>query len=172
MLRSRRWAVLAALALAVAIFGGAFAAAAQAQEPENPPTGEVTGLRASSPEPGILLVEWDGTEPRPSDYRLVWHKVGDPVPTWQDDEHNHYTTLEFRKIRGLQEDAEYRVRVRARYLWPVHRPQWSGPFAEVTGRVSYGLPGQPTGLTFSGVTGDGATLRWEAPRTRRSRDTG
>ncbi len=53
--------------------------------------------------------------------------------------------------------------MRARYLRPVHRPQWSGPFAEVTGRVSYGLPGQPTGPTFSGVTGDRATLRWEAP---------
>ena len=159
----RRWAVLAALFLAAAILGGAFIAVAQAQEPETPPRGSITGLTASSPEPGSLLLAWDVADPEPSDYRVVWHKVDEPFPTWRDADRNAYTSFESYTITDLEEDAEYRVLVRARYLPPVH-DNWSGPFAKTTARVSYGTPARPTGLVFSGVTHERLTLRWDAPR--------
>ena len=162
--RSWRWAVLAALFLAAAILGGAFIAVAQAQEPEPPPRGSITGLSASSPEPGSLLVVWDLADPEPSDYRVVWHKVDEPFPTWRDADRNAYTPSESYTITDLEEDAEYRVLVRARYLEPAHRPPWSGRFAKTTARVSYGTPASPTGLAFSGVTHERLTLRWDAPR--------
>ena len=162
--RSWRWAVLAALLLAAAILGGAFIAVAQAQEPDPLPRGSITGLSASSPEPGSLLVAWDLADPQPSDYRVVWHKVDEPFPTWRDADRNAYTPSESYTITDLEEDAEYRVLVRARYLAPAHRPPWSGPFAKTTARVSYGTPATPTGLAFSGVTHERLTLRWDAPR--------
>ena len=47
--------------------------------------------------------------------------------------------METHTITGLEEDADYQVRVRARYLAPVHDPAWSGKFAKTTARTSFGI---------------------------------
>ena len=116
-----------------------------------PVPGIINGLSASSPDPGTLRGTWDMAAPNPSDYRVLWHKSGDPVPTWKDHDHNAYTSAENHTITGLEEDTSYRVLVRSRYQPPVHDPSWSGPFANITARTSYSAPGQPTSLTASAV---------------------
>ena len=156
-LRSWRWAFLAALLLAAVTLGDASVAAQEAR-------GAITGLTATSPQPGTLLVTWDLANPEPSDYRVMWHKEGEPTPSWRDTDRNAYTSAENYTITGLEEDTRYRVLVRARYLPPVHEPSWSGRFANTTVRTSYGIPEEPTGLTLSDVGGDRVTLRWEAPQ--------
>ena len=156
-LRSWRWAFLAALLLAAVTLGDASVAAQEAR-------GAITGLTATSPQPGTLLVTWDLADPEPSDYRVMWHKEGEPTPSWRDTDRNAYTSAENYTITGLEEDTRYRVLVRARYLPPVHEPSWSGRFSNTTVRTSYGVPAEPTGLTLSDVGGDRVTLRWEAPQ--------
>ena len=122
-----------------------------ADEPDATPTpsplprGTITGLTASSPDPGALTVAWDVPTPAASDHRVVWHKVGDPTPSWRDTDRNACTASETHTITGLAEDAEYRLSMAARYGSPDHG-YWSGPWTDATARVSCGLPGQITGL--------------------------
>ena len=134
------------------------------EEPEPPPQpqGAITGLAASSAEPGSLEVSWDVPEPGPSDYRLMWAKVGEARPSWRDSSRNAYLASTAITISGLEAGAEYDVWVRARYYSP-YASSWSGPFSKTRALVSYGPPAAPT-LIGTAVTPEGhVTLLWLAP---------
>ena len=65
--------------------------------------------------PGMIQASWEAPSETPADYRISWAKVGDPYRTWTDLTGNAFPTDPVHAITGLEESAEYMVKVRARY---------------------------------------------------------
>ena len=129
----RRWVFLSAMLLAAATFGALYIAVLQAQEAN----GAITGLRLSSETPGTLAVSWDTASPTPTDYRVNWAKSGESYPSWTSEAGNRYPAGTSLELTGLDQGAEYEVRVRARYYKGTHADSpWSGPWEEASLQVA------------------------------------
>ena len=78
-------------------------------------------------------MSWDApTGAAPTDYRVNWARSGEDYPPWTDNTANLHPTTTSQQLTDLDEDVEYKVRVRARY----HDGPWSGPWAEATRQVA------------------------------------
>ncbi len=93
----------------------------------------VGGITLSSTQPGTILASWDAPAEAPRDYRVSWAKAGDPYLTWTDLTGNAFPTEPSWTITGLEEDEEYKVKVRARYDGGGGPGDWS---VEATIRVA------------------------------------
>ena len=99
--------------------------------------GSISALTLTSDTPGVLDVSWDApTGAAPTDYRVNWARSGEDYPPWTDNTANHQPTTTSQQLTDLDEDVEYKVRVRARY----HDGPWSGPWAEATRQVAVEPP--------------------------------
>ena len=165
MLRSRRWAVLAALALAVAVFGGAFVAVAQAQDPERDegvPAGPWP-VDASATDEQVTLT-WKGAAHNTHvlGYRIERHEgansgwvtveslwpAANQFP-WQNTE-----ITETYVDTDVLPSVEYRYRVRTVNEWGISVPSYGG--SVITGV-------DPPGLRI--IPGRGrVTIGWDAPK--------
>ena len=95
--------------------------------------GAISALTLTSDSPGTLDVSWDApTGAAPTDYRVNWARSGEDYPPWTDNTANLHPTTTSQQLTDLDEDVEYKVRVRARY----HDGPWSGPWAEATRQVA------------------------------------
>ena len=72
-----------------------------------------------------IHVTWNGLDGEIRDYRVSWAKVGDSYLTWTDHTGNAFPTNSSHTITDLEEGAEYKVIVRARYQDGPPGP-WSG----------------------------------------------
>ena len=100
--------------------------------------GSISALTLTSDSPGVLDVSWDApTGAAPTDYRVNWARSGEGYPSWTDDTANHQPTTTSQQLTDLDEDVEYKVRVRARYHDGADAENpWSGPWAEATRQVA------------------------------------
>ena len=97
--------------------------------------GAISALTLTSDSPGVLDVSWEApTGAAPTDYRVNWARSGEDYPPWTDNTANLHPTTTSQQLTDLDEDVEYKVRVRARY----HDGPWSGPWAEATRQVAAG----------------------------------
>ncbi len=95
--------------------------------------GAISALALRSDTPGVLDVSWVApTGAAPTDYRVNWARSDEDYPSWTDDTANLHPTTTSQQLTDLDEDVEYKVRVRARY----HDGPWSGPWAEATRQVA------------------------------------
>ena len=95
--------------------------------------GAISALALRSDTPGVLDVSWVApTGAAPTDYRVNWARSDEDYPPWTDNTANHHPTTTSQQLTDLDEDVEYKVRVRARY----HDGPWSGPWAEATRQVA------------------------------------
>ena len=85
----------------------------------------VYGLVATSETPATMTLDWDDPTAAPSDYRVNYAKVGAEYPRGTDSTANNYPTVSELTIDGLEEGAEYKIRVRARYQPDGRRGPWS-----------------------------------------------
>ena len=100
--------------------------------------GSISALTLTSDTPGVLDVSWDApTGAAPTDYRVNWARSGEGYPSWTDDTANHQPTTTSQQLTDLDEDVEYKVRVRARYHDGADADSpWSGPWAEASRQVA------------------------------------
>ena len=95
--------------------------------------GAISALTLTSDTPGTLDVSWEApTGAAPTDYRVNWARSDEDYPPWTDNTANLHPTTTSQQLTDLDEDVEYKVRVRARY----HDGPWSGPWAEATRQVA------------------------------------
>ena len=135
-----RYLALAVLLVAGATFGGVFAVA-NAQEAD----GAISGLTLTSDSPGTLAVSWDAPDTSPSDYRVNWARADESYPAWTSDEGNRVTYGTSVELTGLDQDVEYKVRVRARYNKGEYADSpWSGPWADARLTVAGDPEEEPT----------------------------
>ena len=90
--------------------------------------GEITLVSAS---PGEITATWDAPTNTPKDYRISWARVGEPFLTFTDPSGNAFPTLSNYTITDLDEDAEYKLKARARYHQGGSGP-WSEQFTVTT----------------------------------------
>ena len=81
--------------------------------PEN--ARDVSNIRLSSNQAGVLSVSWDAPSETPKDYRVAWAKVGENFRIWSDTSVNAFPTSNSYTITGLEAGARYKVKLRARY---------------------------------------------------------
>ena len=135
-----RYLALAVLLVAGATFGGVFAVA-NAQEAD----GAISGLTLTSDSPGTLAVSWDAPDTSPSDYRVNWARADEGYPAWTSDEGNRHPEGTSVELTGLDQDVEYKVRVRARYHKGEYADDpWSGPWADARLTVAGDPEEEPT----------------------------
>ena len=79
----------------------------------------VSGVALTSPNPGELAITWDAPSTSPDDYRVTWKKSTTNWPSYKNDNTveggNAFPTGTSHTVTGLEEDAAYKVRLRARY---------------------------------------------------------
>ena len=101
------------------IVADAPAAAQQQQgspEPEGAPGPRDIGrITLNSTAPGTIDASWEAPAEEPVDYRIAWAKTGEPFRTWTDLTGNAFPTIPAHTITDLEEGAEYKITVRARY---------------------------------------------------------
>ena len=85
-----------------------------AQVPQSDPRG-VYRITLSSTESGVIEAVWDAPDETPADYRISWAKTGESFRTWTDLTGNAFPTGTSHTISDLEDEAEYKVKVRARY---------------------------------------------------------
>ena len=100
--------------------------------------GAISALTLTSDSPGVLDVSWDApTGAAPTDYRVNWARSDEDYPSWTDNTANLHPTTTSQQLTDLDEDVEYKVRVRARYYDGARAENpWSGPWAEATRQVA------------------------------------
>ncbi len=81
--------------------------------PRNPR--HVTDFTLSSTQPGTIRVDWSEPAEDPTNYRVSWAKVGERFPTLAASTGYAFPDGTSYTITGLEEGAEYKVKVRARY---------------------------------------------------------
>ena len=121
-LRAAAAALLLVAALAVSL-----SLPAEAQEDER----AVSGVSLSSTIPGELIITWTAPSLTPDDYRVIWAKSSESFRSFRDTEGNGYPTSTSYSVTGLEEDTEYKVRVRARYFDTNGNLAKSGPWSAV-----------------------------------------
>ena len=157
---------LAVMLLAVATFLGVFAGA-RAQQAD----GAISGLTLTSDAPGTLHVSWDAPGTVPTDYRVNWARSDETFPSWTDDTANRYPQTTSLQLTGLDQGAEYKVRVRARFYDGAHADSpWSGAWDEATLLVAAPVvapaqqyDGAISGLTLTSDAAGVLDLSWNAP---------
>ena len=87
---------------------------APVQVSQSDPRG-VYRLTLSSTESGVIEAVWDAPGEAPIDYRISWAKAGESYRAWTDSAGNAFPTDASYTITDLEEGAEYKVQVRARY---------------------------------------------------------
>ena len=115
---SRIWFLLAIIT--VALSAAPFSGSASAQGGGR----SINNLRLESNEPGVLRITWDAASGSPEDYRVSWAPASDNFKTWTDLSGNAFPTSPSHTIRGLEQGARYKVKVRSRY-----GPGSSGPWS-------------------------------------------
>ena len=144
----------------------------------------VSGVALTSPNPGELAITWDAPSTSPDDYRVTWKKSTTNWPSYKNDNTveggNAFPTGTSHTVTGLEEDAAYKVRLRARYHDTNGNVEQSGPWSdpplEITvsstppkegqggsnrGR-STNPPAKPTGL-ITGRSHANVVLLWNNP---------
>ncbi len=81
--------------------------------PRNPR--HITGFTLSSTQPGTIQVDWSEPAEDPTNYRVSWAKVDERFPTLAASTGYAFPDGTSYTITGLEEGAEYKVKVRARY---------------------------------------------------------
>ena len=144
----------------------------------------VSGVALTSPNPGELAITWDAPSTSPDDYRVTWKKSTTNWPSYKNDNTveggNAFPTGTSHTVTGLEEDAAYKVRLRARYHDTNGNVEQSGPWSdpplEITvsstppkegqGGSSRGRstnpPAKPTGL-ITGRSHANVVLLWNNP---------
>ena len=75
----------------------------------------IGSVTLASTVPGVVEASWGAPAEEPGDYRIAWAKVGEGFRTWTDLTVNAFPTTTSHTITDLEEGAEYKVMVRARY---------------------------------------------------------
>jgi hypothetical protein len=104
---------------------------------------KVGGLSLSSDAAGELSVTWEAVSPAPTDYRLVWAKVGERFVSYKSADAatgNAYPVGESWTLSDLEAGAEYKVRVRARFDRAIFR---NGPWSDLATLVIAAPPPLP-----------------------------
>ena len=131
---------LAAVVLAAALAAGAVPAFAAAQR------AAVTGVSAQPGDnPGELIVAWDAHPDGANDYRVALAPADGEYSSWRDSTWNAYPTDTTVTFSGLVQDAEYQLKVRARFKPAVSgakRSDWS-PAASAAAAAAETLPDEP-----------------------------
>ena len=133
---------LAALALAAALAAGAVPAYAAPQR------AAVTGLSAQPGDnPGELIIAWDAHPDGANDYRVALAPADGEYSHWRDHTWNAYPTDTTVTFSGLVQDAEYQLKVRARFKPKVSgakRSEWSPAASGAAAGAAETLPAEPT----------------------------
>ena len=79
---------------------------------------------------GAFDVTWSAPSETPFDYRIGWAEEGDEYLSWRDESGNAYPVGNAYTITGLDVNACYKIRVRARYNGS------AGGWTEVKGRIN------------------------------------
>lgn len=137
----------------------------------SPESVSIEAVRVISPQPGALEVSWNAPADAPLDYHLNWARVGEEFLTSPDAPGNAFPTTDAFLITGLEQDARYQVRVRARYA--NSQSDWSDAAEAVVASGSNAAqstaaqsttvepPGQPQNLQAT-ATHDSVRLNWSA----------
>ena len=124
---SRRVRLFAALSLAAVVLAAIAALTAPAYAA--PQRGAVTGVSAQPGDnPGELIVAWDAHPDGASDYRVALAPADGKYSPWRDSTWNAYPVGASVTFSGLVPDAEYKLKVRARFKPAVagaERSDWS-----------------------------------------------
>ena len=132
---------LAALALAAALAGLAVPAYAAPQR------AAVSGLTAQPGDnPGELTIAWDAHPDGAADYRVALAPADGEYSSWRDNTWNAYPTDTTVTFSGLVEDAEYKLKVRARFKPKVSgakRSEWSPAASGAAAGAAETLPAEP-----------------------------
>ena len=107
----------------------------------------IGSVTLASTVPGVVEASWDAPAEEPGDYRIAWAKVGEGFRTWTDLTVNAFPTTTSHAITDLEEGAEYKVIVRARY--DGGSGDWSGQYT-VTVKASVQDTTDPT-ITLTGA---------------------
>ncbi len=107
----------------------------------------IGSVTLASTVPGVVEASWDAPAEEPGDYRIAWAKVGEGFRTWTDLTVNAFPTTTSHAITDLEEGAEYKVIVRARY--DGGSGDWSGQYT-VTVKASVQDATDPT-ITLTGA---------------------
>ena len=107
----------------------------------------IGSVTLASTVPGVVEASWDAPAEEPGDYRIAWAKVGEGFRTWTDLTVNAFPTTTSHAITDLEEGAEYKVMVRARY--DGGSGDWSGQYT-VTVKASVQDTTDPT-ITLTGA---------------------
>ena len=144
---SRRVRLFAALSLAALVLAAALAGVAVPAQAA-PQRAAVSGLTAQPGDnPGELIVAWDAHPDGATDYRVALAPADGEYSPWQDSTWNAYpadTTVTF---SGLVPDAEYKLKVRARFKPAVSgakRSDWSQEVSAAAAVAAETLPDEPT----------------------------
>ncbi len=113
----------------------------------------IGSVTLASTVPGVVEASWDAPAEEPGDYRIAWAKVGEGFRTWTDLTVNAFPTTTSHAITDLEEGAEYKVMVRARY--DGGSGDWSGQYT-VTVKASVQDTTDPT-ITLTGANPAGVT---------------
>ena len=107
----------------------------------------IGSVTLASTVPGVVEASWDAPAEEPGDYRIAWAKVGEGFRTWTDLTVNAFPTTTSHTITDLEEGAEYKVMVRARY--DGGSGDWSGQYT-VTVKAGVQDTTDPT-ITITGA---------------------
>ncbi len=152
---AHRWIMggsLAVLALAVAVE----VLPVQAQEEAT------SGVTLESGSPGTLAISWDVPDQVPSDYRVNWAKSSEKFPSWRDDHGNAYPTTNSHTVSDLDEGAEYKVQVRARYR-KAGKIERLTPWSETARITIASQPEATSGVTLESGSPGTLAISWDVP---------
>ena len=139
--------LFAALSLAAVVLAAALAAVA-APAQAAPQRAAVTGVSAQPGDnPGELIVAWDAHPDGAADYRVALAPADGEYSPWRDNTWNAYPTDTTVTFSGLVEDAEYKLKVRARFKPKVSgakRSEWSPAASGAAAGAAETLPAEPT----------------------------
>ena len=122
--------------------------------------GAITGLTLTSDSPGVLTINWTAASPIPTDYRVVWAESSSGFKSWKDESGNAFPTANAHTISELDDDLEYKARVRSRYFDSEGKRQKSGPWSEVV-VLNLALPRKPTGI-LTLASSNQVVLLWDS----------
>ena len=75
----------------------------------------VSNLQATSNDDGDMVITWSAPSESPKDYRVAWAKADENYQSWKDSSGNAFPTDTTHTVTGPDAQAEYKIKVRARY---------------------------------------------------------